>query len=155
MKKIEINGTPISLYAAIHYWLKHKFGVADRCENKSCKDVGKRFEWALKKGKNYEYKRRNFIKLCSKCHRKYDPITEEGKDRLAKSRMGRKHSEEVRKKISVALLGHPSYNFPKKAKKVCTCGNTFQPPTDETTYCSMSCAARGRELAKRIARRSH
>ena len=43
------------IYASIHSWIRYKYGRADKCENKKCKNNNiKRFEWAFKKGKKYE-----------------------------------------------------------------------------------------------------
>lgn len=64
-----------AFYSALHHWLKYHFGKASKCENKECLGIGSTYEWALKKGCLYEYKRENFIELCHSCHRKYD-ITE-------------------------------------------------------------------------------
>lgn len=70
-------------YVAIHTWLRTNFGKPTQCENKLCvyprKNKGgkliikpKRFEYALKHGKNYEHNRTNFIILCTSCHQRYD-----------------------------------------------------------------------------------
>ena len=59
-------------YGGIHYWLKNKFGKANKCENPNCKNISTSFEWAKLKGKKYERKRENFWMLCVNCHRKYD-----------------------------------------------------------------------------------
>lgn len=56
----------------IHQWLIYHLGKANKCENKSCKKIGKRFEYALIDGKPYDRKRENYMMLCSQCHRKYD-----------------------------------------------------------------------------------
>ena len=65
-------------YTAIHLWLVKKYGKANRCENSKCSHLGKRFEWALIKGKKYQRKRENFMQLCSHCHRGYDKNTIKG-----------------------------------------------------------------------------
>lgn len=60
-------------YQSIHMWLRYHFGKADKCENENCEfKKPKRFEYALKKGSEYEYKRENFMMFCASCHRKYD-----------------------------------------------------------------------------------
>jgi len=59
-------------YVSVHSWLKRHYGRADLCENQDCDGMSKTFQWALKKGKKYELKRKNFIKLCRKCHCRYD-----------------------------------------------------------------------------------
>ena len=61
-----------SLYSSVHYWLKTNFGKADKCENPNCLKKSNFYTWALKREKEYECKRKNFIKLCRSCHVKYD-----------------------------------------------------------------------------------
>ena len=61
-----------SAYIAIHQWLTRHYGKVDKCENIKCKKLSSFFQWALKRGKKYEYKREYFIKLCRKCHCRYD-----------------------------------------------------------------------------------
>jgi len=64
-------------YGNIHHWMLNHYGNATKCENKKCQSKNpKRYEWALRKGKQYERDRNNFIQLCPSCHRKYD-YTEE------------------------------------------------------------------------------
>ena len=65
-----------SKYFAIHYWLKYNFGVATKCENKECPQKSKSFDWAKLKGKEYDFKRKNFFQLCHSCHKKYDTTEE-------------------------------------------------------------------------------
>lgn len=76
------KGNKVS-YRAFHYWLVSNFGPANDCENKGCiyprvtargKVLNKpqRFEWALLLGKKYLKNRKNYVKLCSFCHRQYD-----------------------------------------------------------------------------------
>jgi len=59
-------------YLAIHYWLKKKFGVADKCENKKCEKKSSNYSWAKKPNAEYDFKRKNFKKLCYSCHAKLD-----------------------------------------------------------------------------------
>lgn len=68
-------------YHAIHIWLKLHYGKAYKCENKDCKGNGKRYEWALLKGNDYDHKRENFFMLCKPCHSRYD-----GADKIAHKR---------------------------------------------------------------------
>lgn len=72
-------------YAKIHAWLRKKYGRATKCEMKGCGSKSL-FQWALKKGKDYEKKRENFKQLCAGCHKhydksviKYDKVTAESK----------------------------------------------------------------------------
>lgn len=59
-------------YFGIHDWLKLNYGKADICENSWCLGLSDVFQWAKIEGKKYERKRENFIKLCVRCHVRYD-----------------------------------------------------------------------------------
>lgn len=60
-------------YTAIHLWLRKEYGPANKCSNKiDCPKKAEVYNWCLKKGKEYERKRQNFIMLCRACHVKYD-----------------------------------------------------------------------------------
>jgi hypothetical protein len=59
-------------YNTLHWWIRNNYGSATKCENPECKRRGKRYEWALIKGKKYKKNINNYIQLCSDCHRKYD-----------------------------------------------------------------------------------
>lgn len=56
-------------YGIVHYWLRQNFGLPSQCD-KCGKE--KKCDWALIKGKKYERNRENFIKLCRRCHFRYD-----------------------------------------------------------------------------------
>ena len=60
-------------YSGIHDWLAKNYGQPKTCEICERKDK-KRYEWALVKGKKYERKRKNFIRLCKRCHNDYDCV---------------------------------------------------------------------------------
>ena len=79
MYKNEREKVDTKLYSAIHHWLRNKFGVADRCENKKCSKKSTNYSWAKKIGFEYEFKRKNFKRLCYSCHAKMDssPKTKE------------------------------------------------------------------------------
>lgn len=59
-------------YGIVHYWLRQNYGKADECHEWGCPGTSKTFDWALIKGRRYERKRRNFIKMCRSCHVRYD-----------------------------------------------------------------------------------
>lgn len=59
-------------YARIHHWVRTTFGKANKCENPKCEGKSHTFDWALRKGKNHEKKRQNYMQLCRPCHIKYD-----------------------------------------------------------------------------------
>lgn len=74
-------------YFNIHQWIKRNYGKASKCENLNCQYKNpKRFEWALKKGFEYERNLANYIQLCVSCHRYYD-FTEEKRKNLSKSKL--------------------------------------------------------------------
>lgn len=60
-------------YIEIHKWLSKNYGKAAYCSNEKCQFVSpKRFEWALKTGKEHGKDISLYISLCPSCHRKYD-----------------------------------------------------------------------------------
>jgi hypothetical protein len=96
-----------SKYQAIHKWLKRNFGKADRCENPFCLHRSKDFDWALLKGKEYEFIRENFMQLCRQCHIKYDEEFIKGKrntwTNFNHTRKGGTLSKEHRKNIAKTI----------------------------------------------------
>jgi len=59
-------------YDALHDWLKREFGKPQICEFCSSKDLGStKYQWANKSGK-YIRIREDWLRLCAKCHYKYD-----------------------------------------------------------------------------------
>ena len=84
MKKEEsLRKSNLALYSHIHYWLNRNYGKANHCD--FCKNPSKRYDWALKKGYNYEKNRNNYFQLCKKCHANYD-MTDEFRRNLSESR---------------------------------------------------------------------
>lgn len=69
---INYANTHLVSYASIHNWLRKNHGLANKCENKQCKNPSKAFQWAKLKNKDYDFKRENFIMLCARCHYYYD-----------------------------------------------------------------------------------
>lgn len=59
-------------YLAMHNWLNKYFGKPSFCENPFCEGRSKNFEWCLKKEKEHDHDKNNYIRLCRSCHRKYD-----------------------------------------------------------------------------------
>lgn len=90
MEKLELK--PEREYERIHAWIHRNYGKALICESKECKNISKRFQWALKKGCKYERNRGSFIQLCPSCHKKYD-FTEEVRKNLSNAKKGSKHSQ--------------------------------------------------------------
>jgi len=122
-------------YPGLHTWLRNNYGKADFCDNKErksleflCSGKSKTFEWAKKRGYSYERKRDNFLKLCTSCHRKYDWTEERGE------------------RMKETLLKSPLYQKGLKKKDIICkwCKDLFYPPKDTSTFCSKSCASRGK-----------
>lgn len=88
-------------YHAVHDWLNLNFGKADKCENISCKNISKKFEWSKLKGELYERKRENFWQLCKSCHTYYD-YSDYQREMLSK----RVVSKYTRLKISKSLKNY-------------------------------------------------
>lgn len=73
-------------YRIVHDWLNKHYGKANKCESDHCTHKSNIFEYCLKKGKDHDRDRENYLMLCRSCHRKYD-MTEKMKkvlsDRIA------------------------------------------------------------------------
>lgn len=76
--------TDIRKYDAVHSWIRANHGTAPRCDSPECKGVSKRFHWALKKGKDYDWDIDCFIPLCVSCHQLYD-VTDEARATMVKN----------------------------------------------------------------------
>lgn len=88
-------------YQSIHYWIHSRYGLADHCE--FCKTTSaKRYQWALRKGFDYERKIINYLQLCDSCHRKYDFTEETNKKMLVtrKKLFASKEGTKLKRKIS-------------------------------------------------------
>ena len=59
-------------YRGLHYWIYRKLGSPKKCE-KCLKNnlIGRQIQWANKSGK-YKRNLKDWIRLCRKCHSKYD-----------------------------------------------------------------------------------
>lgn len=90
-------------YSMIHVWLREHFGKASMCESKSCKNISKKFVYALKKGKEYRRDRNNFMTLCISCHTKYD-MNDNWREKMRIAQLGSKKSYEIKKKMSEAQI---------------------------------------------------
>lgn len=67
------------VYYNVHQWLRYNYGKPEICENKKCDKTSKVFDWALKKGKEHLKIRKNYLRLCRKCHMNYDWTSEKTK----------------------------------------------------------------------------
>lgn len=104
-------------YDAVHYYLKSKYGAAQKCESKKCKKISTTYQWAKIKGKDYDFKRKNFKQLCVSCHTLYD-ATEEKSEKMRKISTGRVVPQEQREKIRNALKGKKATERQAKASKI-------------------------------------
>lgn len=62
-------------YSGVHTWVKKEYGQPDKCEQCGKSGLkGHQINWANKSG---EYKRdiKDWLRLCRKCHHKYDGIS--------------------------------------------------------------------------------
>lgn len=58
-------------YTAKHIWMVVHFGKANKCENKNCKKLSKKYHWANLSGK-YKRNRNDWKMLCVSCHSLFD-----------------------------------------------------------------------------------
>lgn len=125
-------------YGSVHKWLYYWYGKANRCDNPNCPKACKYFSWALKKGREYEHNRDNFIQLCLSCHAKYDftekirkhliaihkgkPASPQAYEANRKKLTGVPRTKEDRRKIKLGLLKRKErlgyINSPKTRKKM-------------------------------------
>ena len=57
----------VSSYHALHTNLRNKYGKATHCSNKDCNYPNpKRFEWALKKGREYSLNIEDYIRYANR-----------------------------------------------------------------------------------------
>ena len=68
-------------YRDIHQWLRATYGRPQICEQEQCSGLSKTYDWALKSGMSHKKDKNNYLRLCRKCHGKYD-VTDEKKRRL-------------------------------------------------------------------------
>lgn len=67
------SGTP-NEYNRVHSWVYRKLGKPQKCQH--CKtETAKKFEWANISG-NYLYDLSDWVRLCTRCHHKFDNIME-------------------------------------------------------------------------------
>jgi hypothetical protein len=105
-------------YHAIHKWIYKNYGKAIKCENIDCEKRSNDFEWALSKGKKYEYKRENFIQLCKSCHIKYD-FTEQGRKSIKRFFKGRKQTKKhIAKRVKKLKGQKRSFEFKERMREI-------------------------------------
>lgn len=98
---------PKHYYRMVHDWLNKHYGKANKCENESCKNKSKVFEYCLRKGQEHARDISKYIKLCRSCHRSYD-LTDEKIKKLSIHIAG-KYNENLKKgslsrKVKVLII---------------------------------------------------
>lgn len=68
--------------SGIHLWLNKNYGKPKECEHCGEKDI--KCDWANTNNHKYRRRRKDFIRLCVSCHRKYD-MTEKKKKKAVKN----------------------------------------------------------------------
>ncbi len=92
------------IYDAIHHWILRNWGKAQKCDTTGCNFIPKRFEWALKKEREYSRNREDYFQFCPSCHRKYDWTPEQGR-KVSIAMKKRIFTDEIRKNMSLGQLG--------------------------------------------------
>lgn len=77
-------------YQEIHHWLRKNFGKATKCDNKDCTKKSVSYQWALRTGFEYYFKRKSFQMLCRSCHAKIDvtAYTRKKMSKIARENVG-------------------------------------------------------------------
>jgi hypothetical protein len=118
-------------YHRAHYYLRTKHGKANKCESKKCSGVSKKYEWALKKGKEYSFNKNDYLQLCKSCHSKYDYkggiVISEG------------HKQKLREVMTGTIP--PNKGNDSRVNKTCKyCKkNYLEYKSKRKTYCSINC----------------
>ncbi len=101
-KTVNLSNT----YHAIHKWARRTFGQPTECELCHKKNLtGRYIHWASRRHK-YTRHRKDWVRVCAKCHLKYDK-------RKPMSMLGKHHSVESINKIKKALTGKNNPFFGK------------------------------------------
>jgi len=72
-------------YDALHGWVERELGKPKKCTFCGVSDENKKYEWANKSGK-YKRDLTDWIRLCKKCHHKYDYINFGKRERFYKQK---------------------------------------------------------------------
>lgn len=96
-------------YEKIHYWLRKNFGSPKVCENTECEHLSNTYDWALKQGFEHAKSKDNYLRMCRKCHVKYD-WTEERTNFLIEQG----HTESANKRRNEVLRGVPKSETARK-----------------------------------------
>lgn len=104
-----------SKYDKVHEWLIKKFGKATLCKKCGLPDK-KRYEYALIKGKEHEFNRSHYSRMCTSCHRQYDWTEEKSKQISERMKgegnvmYGKKFTQEHLINMSKGLKGKIPWN---------------------------------------------
>lgn len=69
-KNVNWKGDDVG-YRALHYWVERNLGKDSRCDHCGTTDPNIRYHWA-NKSHNYLRDKNDWLRLCLKCHRRYD-----------------------------------------------------------------------------------
>ncbi len=72
-------------YSNIHRWINRHYGRPQICESTKCDGTSKIYQWALKKTKEHYRDKTHYLRLCKKCHFKYDLVGERLKKFFSKT----------------------------------------------------------------------
>ena len=61
----------LASYNSVHYFVRRTFGKPTKCEHCGGTFSGRKIEWANVSGK-YKRDRSDWIRLCARCHKKFD-----------------------------------------------------------------------------------
>jgi len=102
-------------YSKVHGYLHHHYGNATYCSNPDCPGESINYQWALKKGCDYEKNIENFIQLCVPCHKRYDGYvpTKEHNRKVSEAITGRKLSRQHIENMSKGKNGIKTGPNPK------------------------------------------
>lgn len=103
-------------YSGLHTWVRNQIGNAAFC-SKDPSHNAKRYEWALKKGFEYEKNIDNFIQLCKSCHVIYDGVNKMISERMFKG--GRPKCKNCDKELT---------NYKNKTSLCGLCNRKLNPP---------------------------
>ena len=73
--KNNVNYKEVVKYGTVHDWMRYNFGTPKECEHCDfVSDNTYQFNWANISGE-YKREREDWLRLCRKCHHKYDDIS--------------------------------------------------------------------------------
>lgn len=129
----------------VHRWMEIHYGKPKICEMKGCEGKSIWFDWAKKTGMEYERNRENFLRLCRKCHRRYD-LTPEIKAKAEKNLWWARGIKSPGPWSKYKKEGREIINYNKGRKTFINCKfceKSFHQLQKRRQYCSVKCSAEG------------